>query len=295
MAQEITQIAFGDETYPKLLAQIADPPKQIYCRGNLNLLNSECIGVVGTRKLTPYGKESAQYITRGLATAGFTIVSGLAMGIDAVAHQTTLETGGQTIAVLGGGVSDKSIGPRVNLPLARKILENNGLLISEYSDKEIIHASNFAIRDRIISGLSKGVVIIEADRDSGSLITAKCALDQNRDVFAVPGNIFSNKSTGSNDLIKSGAKLVSSAGDIVDEYGHNLNIFDKNKNNMSTQNPIHKSILDIIQDKGASSADEIISCLTSINISDILSSLSVLEMGGLVKKTSVGKYSLCIR
>lgn len=290
MAWPIIQVNFGDKSYPKLLTHIADPPKQLYCRGNLDLLNSECIGAVGTRKLTPYGKESAQYITRGLATAGFTIVSGLAMGIDTVAHQTTLETGGKTIAVLGGGVGNQKIGPKINLPLAKRILENNGLLVSEYSDDEEIYAPNFAMRNRIISGLSKGVVIIEADRDSGSLITAKCALDQNRDVFAVPGNIFSNKSTGSNELIKNGAKLVTSARDITDEYGYNLNIFDKNRPNISTQNPVHKSIIDILEDKGESSADEIISNLTSISISDILSSLSVLEMNGLIKRAINGKY-----
>ena len=294
MAQEIIQITLGSQHYPQLLAQIADPPKHLYCRGNLELLNGECLGVVGTRKLTPYGKESAQYITRGLAGAGFTIVSGLAMGIDAVAHQTTLDIGGKTIAVLGGGVSDFRIGPRINLPLAKKILKNNGLLISEYSDQEEIYASNFAMRNRIISGLSKGVIIIEADRDSGSLITAECALDQNRDVFAVPGNIFSSKSIGSNELIKNGAKLVTSARDITNEYGYNLNIFNKSGDNISTQNPIHKSILDILGDKGESSADEIISHLTSTELSDILSSLSVLEINGLIKKSGGGKYSIQI-
>ena len=288
----IIQVKFSGRNYPKLLAQIADPPKQLYCRGNLELLNGECIGVVGTRKLTPYGKESAQYITRGLATAGFTIVSGLAMGIDAVAHQTTLDTGGKTIAVLGGGVSDSKIGPRINLSLARKILANNGLVISEYSDKEEVYATNFAMRNRIISGLSKGVVIVEADKDSGSLITAKCALDQNRDVFAVPGNIFSQKSTGSNDLIKSGAKLVASARDIMDEYGYNLNIFDASGGDISTSNNTQKTILAILQGVGESSADEIISNLTSTKTSDILSSLSVLEMNVLIKRASNGKYSV---
>lgn len=290
MNRPTVQIELGEINYPKLLAQIADPPRQLYCRGNLDLLDSECMGVVGTRKLTPYGKESAQYITRGLATAGFTIVSGLAMGIDAVAHQTTLETDGKTIAVLGGGVGNQKIGPKINLALAKRILENNGLLVSEYSDKEPIFAPNFAIRNRIISGLSKGVIIIEADRGSGSLITAKCALDQNRDVFAVPGNIFSNKSAGSNDLIKNGAKLVASVRDITDEYGYNLNIFDKNRPNISTQNPVHKSIIDILEDKGESSADEMISYLLTFNTSDILSSLSVLEINGLIKRTSNGKY-----
>ena len=297
MTGEITQIKLGGENYPKLLAHIADPPKQLYCRGNLELLNSECIGVVGTRKLTPYGKEAAQYLTRGLATAGFTIVSGLAMGIDAIAHQTALDNEGKTIAVLGGGISDKDIGPKVNFALAKNILKNKGLLTSEHPDNSKIVKASFAVRNRIISGLSKGVVIIEADRDSGSLITAKCALDQNRDVFAVPGSIFSQKSTGSNELIKSGAKLVTSVSDIIDEYGYNLNLFNKERN-ISTKNPVQKNILAILQDVGDLSADEIMSRLSvqtglsANNTSDILSSLSVLEINGLIKKSINGKYSI---
>lgn len=290
LTEQVIKVPSNDQRFPKLLDQISDPPKQLYCRGNLDLLNSECIAVVGTRKLTPYGKESAQYITAGLATAGFTIVSGLAMGIDAVAHQTTLDSGGKTIAVLGGGISDQNIGPKINLPLAKRILENKGLLVSEYSDKETIRACNFAIRDRIISGLSKGVVIVEADRDSGSLITAQCALDQNRDVFAVPGNIFSNRSSGSNNLIKNGAKLISSAGDVLDEYGYNLSMFGKDNGTMSPENYLDKNILAILHDRGEITADETKSCLPTENMSDILSSLSRLEIKGLIKQLSNGKY-----
>lgn len=256
------------------------------------MLNSECFAVVGTRKLTSYGKEAARKITTGLVQAGFTIVSGLAMGIDAIAHQTTLDNGGKTIAVLGGGVGDRKIGPRINLPLAKKILENNGLLMSEYSDKEEIFAPNFAVRDRIISGLSKGVLVVEADEKSGALITAQCALDQNRDVFAVPGSIFSRKSLGPNGLIKKGAKLVASVQDIIIEYGYNLNIFGKNNSHISTQNPVQKNILDILKERGEASADEIISYLTSVNMSDILSSLSLLEIGGLIKQSINGKYCI---
>jgi len=256
------------------------------------LLNYECIGVVGTRKLTPYGKESAQYITRGLATAGFTIVSGLAMGIDAVVHQATLDAGGKTIAVLGGGVDDKDIGPRINFALAQNILSKGGLLVSEHPDSSKVVRASFAIRNRIVSGLSKGVVIIEADRDSGSLITAKSALDQNRDVFAVPGNIFSQKSIGSNDLIKNGAKLITSAGDVTDEYGYNLIFFENKKSNMSTQNPMHKSILDILGSRGEMSPDEIMSCLPAESASVILSSLSILDINGLIKQTGNGKYRI---
>ncbi|MBI2063363.1 MAG: DNA-protecting protein DprA, partial [Candidatus Yanofskybacteria bacterium] len=161
MSWPITQVKLGKESFPKLLSQIHDPPKQLYCRGNISLLNSSCFAVVGTRKLTSYGKETAQQIVRDLANNGFTVVSGLALGIDAIAHQTTLDCGGKTIAVLGGGVGDKNIGPKTNFTLAQNILKNDGLLVSEYSDEESIRAFNFAVRDRIISGLSLGVLVIE--------------------------------------------------------------------------------------------------------------------------------------
>src|SRR3989344_5878315 len=172
MSWPIKQIRAGEETYPKLLGQIHDFPKQLYCRGNISLLNSSCLAVVGTRKLTSYGKEIAQQIVIDLANNGFTVVSGLALGIDAIVHQATIDCGGKTIAVLGGGGGDKNIGPRTNFPLAQNILKNEGLLVSEYSDNEKIFASNFAVRDRIISGLSLGVLVIEADEKSGALITS---------------------------------------------------------------------------------------------------------------------------
>ncbi|OGN03032.1 MAG: DNA protecting protein DprA [Candidatus Yanofskybacteria bacterium RIFCSPHIGHO2_01_FULL_43_42] len=262
----------------------------MYCRGNLKLLDSECFAVVGTRKLTSYGKEVARNITTGLVRAGFIIVSGLAMGIDAVAHQATLDAGGGTIAVLGGGVSDQKIGPKINLPLAKKILENNGLLMSEYSDKEDIRASNFAVRDRIISGLSRGVLVIEAGEGSGALITAKCAVDQNRDVFAVPGNIFSSRSIGPNDLIKKGAKLVTSVQDIVEEYGHNLRLFNKRVNTISTKNPTERNVVAILEKKGEATADEIIDGLSE-DTPKVIAAISTLEIKGVIKQKGEKYYT----
>jgi DNA processing protein len=285
----IIKINKSDKLYPQRLLQIAQPPQDLYCRGNLELMSKECLAVVGTRKLTPYGKEACSSITGGLAKSGFTIVSGLAMGIDAVAHKTTLENEGKTIAVLGGGIDDKSIGPKVNFPLAKEILKHDGLLLSEYGEGADIYPANFAARNRIVSGLSIGVLIIEADIDSGSLITARNALDQNRDVYAVPGSIFSSKSAGSNDLIKRGAKLVMSPSDIIEEYSHNASIFNRISERLSTEDPGQKLILDILNDKGELSIDEIIS-ETKLISSEVLSSLSMLELTGLVKRQSYGKY-----
>ncbi|MEX2090882.1 MAG: DNA-processing protein DprA [Candidatus Paceibacterota bacterium] len=285
----ITELRPNHEHWPKLLSQISDPPKQLYCRGNLNLLNKECFAVVGTRKLTNYGKDAAQHIVRGLANSGFVIVSGLALGIDAVAHQTTLDCGGATIAVLGGGVSDNSIGPITNLPLAKNILKNGGLLISEYSDKETIFATNFAARDRIISGLTKGVLVIEAPEKSGALITARCALDQNRDVFAIPGNIFSSNSVGPNTLVKKGAKLVTSVQDILDEYGSNLNLFQEENSSLSTKDPAQNVILDILNEHDILSMDEMIR-KSNLEASAVAVSLSMLEIRGIIKNLGNGKY-----
>lgn len=284
----ITKINLGDKNYPKLLAQIADPPKQLYCRGNIKLLNSFCFSVVGTRKLTSYGKEATEHIVSGLADSGMTIVSGLAMGIDAVAHQAALDNDLPTIAVLGSTIDDNGIGPRVNLNLAQEILKNNGLLISEYSKRADVHRNNFAIRDRITSGLSKGVLVIEAPLISGALITTKYATEQNRDVFALPGNIFSPNSKGPNMLIQKGAKPVFSAEDILGAYYQNLELNLEPKNDISTKNPVHKKILDILDEKGELTADEIIS-LTELEVSQVIAALSMLEIRNKIKQKK-GKY-----
>ena len=285
----IKQIGTGEEVYPKLLSQIHDFPKKLYCRGNTSLLNSSCFAVVGTRKLTSYGKETAQQIVRDLANNGFTIVSGLALGIDAIAHQTTLDCGGKTIAVLGGGVGDKNIGPRTNFTLAQNILKNDGLLVSEYSDEEKIFASNFAVRDRIISGLSLGVLVVEADEKSGALITAKCALDQNRDVFAVPGSVLSPRSSGPNSLIQSGAKLVMNAYDIINEYHENLQLFSDKKKSILTKNPTEKKIVNLLDEHGILFVDDIIR-MSGMETPAISVSLSMLEIRGIIKNLGNGKY-----
>lgn len=283
----IVTIKHGDKEYPKPLGQIHDFPKILYCRGNLGLLKKACFAVVGTRKLTPYGKEAAQNMVRGLVQAGFVIVSGLALGIDSVAHQTTLDSGGKTIAVFGTPLNKTY--PPENSKLAQSILDNDGLLISEYPSGYPGLRENFAIRDRIVSGLSKGVLVIEAHDKSGALITANCAIDQNRDVFAVPGNIFSSNSFGPNSLIKKGAKLVTSPQDILDEYGSNLKLFEEERSTISTKDPIQKIILAILDKNETVFIDDIIR-ESKIETSKVIASLSVLEIKGLIKNTGNGKY-----
>ncbi len=283
----IITIRSGNKKYPKLLGQIHDFPKVLYCRGNLSLLKKTCFAVVGTRKLTSYGKEAAQNMVRGLVQAGFVIVSGLALGIDSVAHQTTLDCGGKTIAVFGTHLG--KIYPPENSKLAQSILDNDGLLISEYPDGHQTFPANFAVRDRIVSGLSKGVLVIEAPEKSGALITADCAIDQNRDVFAVPGNIFSSNSFGPNYLIKRGAKLVTSAQDILDEYGSNLTLFEEEKSTLSTKNPVQKIILAILDKNGTMFIDDVVR-ESETETSKVIAALSVLEIKGLIKNTGHGKY-----
>lgn len=289
MPYPIKEVKLNSKEYSRILKQIADPPKQLYCRGNLKLLNSFCFGVVGTRKITNYGKEATIYIVSGLAGSGMTIVSGLAMGVDAVAHQTALDNGLPTIAVLGATVTDTGIYPRVNYNLAKEILKSDGLIISEYAKSYEITKSNFAIRDRIISGLSKGVLIVEGTDQSGSLITARCAIDQNRDVFSVPGSIFSQVSVGPNNLIRTGAKLVTSAKDILEEYDRNPQLIFKSNSNISTKDPVEIEILDILDKMGELSTDEIIRA-AKLDASPILSAISMLEIKNKIKNLGNGRY-----
>lgn len=285
----IIEVKLRSREYPKLLVQIADPPEQIYCRGNLELLQSFCIGIVGTRKLTQYGKEAAEYIVSGLAGNNITIVSGLAMGIDAVAHQASLDNSLPTIAVLGTGVNDQSIYPSSNLALAKNILKEGGLIISEYPKGTEGYKSNFPARNRIISGLSKGVLVIEAPLTSGALITTRFATDQNRDVFAVPGNIFSPNSRGPNMLIQKGAKPVFSAQDILGTYYQNLELKLGSKNDISTKDPVQEKILVILDEKRELSADEIIR-MSGTDVSQIIGALSILELNKKIK-FKANKYS----
>lgn len=201
-------IARGSEKYPKLLDLLDDAPPILYIKGELNFEDALAIAIVGTRKPTAYGKETSRSLAKDLAEAGFTIVSGLARGIDEQAHWGALDAGKRTIAVTGAGVD--VIYPKENKKLAEKISEN-GALISEFAPKTPPMPDNFPRRNRIISGLSLASVVVEAPLKSGALITARCAIEQNRELFAVPGNIGSKESEGTNKLIQSGAYLADSA------------------------------------------------------------------------------------
>jgi DNA processing protein len=204
----------SDPDYPKLLKEIYDPPLVLFCKGDTSSLNTHSVAIVGSRRATPYGINAAEKLGRDLATRGLTIVSGLARGIDTAAHRGAIEAKGKTVAVLGSGFHH--IYPRENKKLAEQIA-NEGCVISELPLNTSPSPQNFPIRNRIISGLSLGTCLVEAAEFSGSLITGRLALEQGREVFAVPGNITSKTSFGPNLWIKQGAKLVQDWQDIVEE------------------------------------------------------------------------------
>ncbi len=208
-------ITYAGEDYPPLLKQIGDPPLVLYVRGDRKVLSQHAVAMVGARRPTAYGSSVAHRLARDLAQRQLVIVSGLARGIDSASHRGALEANGKTIAVLGSGVD--VIYPRENKRLAEKIIQN-GAMITEFPLGTAPTPENFPIRNRIISGLSLGAIIVEAAEYSGSLITARLAVEQNREVYAVPGNITSPQSFGPNLLIKQGAKLVDQWVDVIEEF-----------------------------------------------------------------------------
>ena len=207
-------LALGDARYPSTLLQTADPPLLLFAEGDLSLLQRPALAVVGSRHATPQGLDNARHFSAHLSRAGLTIVSGLALGIDGAAHDGALAGGGGTIAVIGTGPDQ--IYPRRHAGLTRRIIEQ-GLVLSEFAPGVPALAQNFPRRNRIIAGLSLGTLVVEAATQSGSLITARLALECNREVFAIPGSIHSPQSRGCHHLIKQGAKLVESADDILSE------------------------------------------------------------------------------
>ncbi len=205
----------SDAAYPERLREIYDPPVVLWLRGDASLLARPGIAIVGTRQPTTYGAGMAQMLARDLAAHGLVILSGMARGVDTAAHRGALEANGKTVAVWGTGID--VIYPKENKRLAEQILESGGTILSEYPMGTFPAPQNFPIRNRILSGMSVGVLVIEAGENSGTRITARCALEQNREVFAVPGNVTSKNAWGPNTLIKQGAKLVATWEDVWEE------------------------------------------------------------------------------
>lgn len=276
-----------DEPYPSLLRQIPDPPPVLFVRGQLRPQDGMAIGIVGTRHATHYGLRQAERLATCLAHAGLTIVSGLARGVDAAAHRGAIAAGGRTLAILGSGVL--SIYPPEHEALAEEVVAH-GALVSEAPPLASPHSGVFPQRNRVISGLSLGVIVVEAGDRSGALITARLAMEQGREVFAVPGRIEDPTSRGCHRLIRDGAKLVQSVDDVLEELGP---LFEPTSRDDGREvhhpaelllNEQEQQVLDAIG-SDPTSLDAILAA-TRLSVPNILSTLSVLEMRRLVRRVS---------
>jgi len=294
-------IAITDPRYPALLREIFDPPVVLFARGRTELLSAIMLGVVGTRRPTPYGVAAAERLAGDLARAGLAIVSGMARGIDTAAHRAALAAQSDTIAVLGCGVD--IVYPSENRNLSAEIA-SKGLVLSEFPMGSTAFPQNFPIRNRIISGMSVGLLVVEGAQYSGSAITARLALDQGREVFAVPGNITSKMSWGPNLLIKQGAKLVQDWNDVVVDLPPEVRrqLIESGKNRLlaqglsaeaATSEPVQASfsngnisrrLLEKLKPDAGTHLDVLVESLEDLSASEIIASLFELELTGLVKQ-----------
>lgn len=280
-------ITILDENYPALLKEIYDPPAIIYVKGQIKPEDEKALAIVGTRNPSPYGQQTASFLSGQLAQTGLTIISGLARGIDTLAHLTALQNNGRTIAVIGSGLDRNSIYPPSNKKLAEQIAEK-GAVISEYPLGSFALKHHFPARNRVISGLALGTLIIEAPEKSGALLTARHALEQNREVFAVPGSIFSQNSLGPNNLIKMGAKLVAGPQDILEEL--NLkNLTDQIQiRQIVPESAEEEAILKIVSDE-PTHIDKIVN-ETKLDTSTVNATIALMEMKGKIKNLGGMNY-----
>ena len=301
-------IALPDARYPARLREIFDPPVALFVRGRTELLDSLMLGVVGTRRPTPYGVAVAGRLSEDLARAGLTITSGMARGIDTTAHRGALAASGSTLAVLGCGVD--LVYPTENRKLAAEIAEK-GLLVSEFPMASPAYPQNFPIRNRIISGLSIGVLVVEGAQYSGSSITARLALEQGREVFAIPGSIVSKMSWGPNLLIKQGAKLVQDWNDVVVElapehqralalraqgrlFGEAGSVTEMgtgaSKGDGASAGPIARKLMEKLSVETATQIDDLLARVEDVSSSEVIAALFELELTGAVRQLPGKNY-----
>lgn len=284
---EIFQINLSDYDYLRDLPHIPDPPKKLFIRGKLPEKRVKTAAIVGTRKPSAYGREIATKIASECAKNGIVVVSGLALGIDSIAHRAAIDSGGKTIAILANGV-DK-IYPRSHEDLGQRILQTNGAILSEYPNNTPARPWQFLARNRIVSGLADAVVIIEAASRSGTLSTANHALDQGKEIFAVPGNITSPLSAGCNQLIKNGANPLTSVEDLLDFLIPDR--FEKQTQLFKGDTREENVILEFLSKNGTTSSDTIIK-QTKLSASEFNQAITMLELKGLVLNNGGEKWSL---
>lgn len=284
---KIKLVSKDDESYPELLKEIHDPPYLLYIYGSLDSLKAPSLAVVGSRKHTHYGKEVVDKVVPELVQHGITIVSGLALGIDALAHKVALDSGGKTVAIIGCGLDN--IYPMANINLAREIIRKGGAIVSEYPFGTPPLKQHFPARNRIISGVSLGTLVIECDIESGAMITAHHCIEQNREMFAVPGFLTNPLSAGPNSLLKMGAHVVTSGKDVVEglelfwdadtvkicDKDITLPINERNIYDLLSHEPVH---IDVIVEH------------SRMNMADVNSALLFLEIKGMVRNIGAAKY-----
>ena len=278
-------VTLADADYPKALLEIADPPPLLYAKGNLALLNKLSIAIVGSRNASVQGEKNAEAFAQGLAEHGLCIVSGLALGIDGAAHRGALKAKGNTIAVVGTGLD--MVYPAQHRDLAHQIA-SNGLIISEFPLGTLSKPQNFPRRNRLISGLSLGCLVVEANLKSGSQITARLSAEQGREVFAIPGSIHSPLAKGCHQLIKQGAKLVDSLQDIVEELNLSKAVSAPLAEENSPTNQDQQTLLDAMA-YDAISIETLVQ-LTGLTVSTLSSMLTLLELEGRITGLAGGQY-----
>lgn len=293
----ISIITLEDERYPKMLKEVYSPPALLYVLGNAKCLNNICVGIVGSRNCSKLAENFAYKLAKELAAVSITVVSGFAYGIDISAHKGAIETGA-TACVLGSGLAN--IYPATHKKYIDKIIDKGGCLISEFTLDEAPLPSNFPRRNRIISGLSKAIAVIEAGYKSGSLITCRYALEQNRDIFAVP-TFPSNRNNATNSLLRQGAKFLETSLDIISDLQYDLKIeLDKNNNEISKSNEGHIKIEDEMGQKiyNALSIEPLslnnICMKLDIDVISAMSSIACLELDGIIEKAKDEKYIIKI-
>ncbi|RJQ14569.1 DNA-protecting protein DprA [Candidatus Parcubacteria bacterium] len=289
---DFKKIHLNDPSYPSQLKEIHNAPKHFFLWGNADILTKPSIAIVGTRRASEYGKEAAYKFAADLAQTGLVIVSGMARGIDEQAHKGALFVKGKTIGVIGSGMDEKSFYPSENYKLAKQIVENGGAVLSEHEEGVPAMPHHFPLRNRIVSGLSLGVLVIEAKEKSGALLTAEHALNQNRDVFAIPGPIYNLNSQGPNKLIQQGAKLVSKTEDILEEFPQFKTRFEHKNKDLYELSHEEKIITEILKQENLGAQD----LAEKLNqpIANLLAILSALEIKGVIVNNK-GLYRLSIK
>lgn len=284
-AQNIRLLTWDDEDYPRRLKEIEQPPPVLYLRGDLKLEDEWAVAIVGTRRITPYGRQVAEEVSATLARNGVTVVSGLARGVDAVAHQAAVQAGGRTLAVLGSGVD--RIYPPENQRLAEQII-SHGAVISDYPIGTPPEGPNFPPRNRIISGLSLAVIVIEGNLDSGAMITATFAAEQGRELFAVPGSILAPQSKGTNRLIRDGARLLLDPQEVLEILDLQQATAQQTARQVLPNDPVEAQLYQVLGPEPLHVDD--IRSQTGMSIEKVSSTLALMELKGMVRQVGGMNY-----